>query len=73
MKLREKRTGRYRHCWCWQGYDADGREWTSCCTCALWRPNGGKPTRKGPVRTWTTTDPAKRTDHHLIFGKAVTA
>ena len=40
MTLREKATGRYAHCYCWQGYDREWHEYSSCCDCGRWRRDG---------------------------------
>ena len=59
---RERKSGRYVHCWCWQGYTRDGRQWEACCSCWEWR-TGGR-VQKAPERTYVSP-----TSSDLVYGE----
>ena len=61
-KRRERKSGRYAHCWCWQGWSRDGREWDACCTCWKWRTNG-KVQKVPPGTTFATPESSE-----VVFG-----
>ena len=54
-KRRERKSGCYTHCWCWQGYTRDGRQWEACCTCWKWRDDSRRVQHAPPI-TYATPE-----------------